>query len=943
MTDYARGWKSTHSSSPFFRRIEKRTGSSGANNRPGRSPGRFLTILKGIFRWLFQGRRSLWKKVAAVVVFLGLLGFILLGSLFVYYSFTLPDPNKLVDRVVPESTKIFDRNGKLLYEIHGEAKRTLVTLDQIPPYVREASIAVEDKNFYKHGGISFVGIARSILVDIFTGSLSQGGSTITQQFVRNAVLTREKAFARKIKEIILSLEIERKFNKDQILQLYLNEIPYGSNAYGVEAASQTFFGKDVKDLTLTEAAYLAAIPKGPTFYSPYGPHKDELDARAKTVLQLMYEQSYITKQQRDTAQNQKVSFRNIGIGILAPHFVLYVQDLLAQKYGDISLQEGGLKVTTTLDYDIQKMAEDAVAKQVPLNEKNYNGGNAALVAIDPKTGEILAMVGSRDYFDTAHDGAVNVTLRPRQPGSSFKPYVYATAFKQGMNPATMLMDVNTDFGRYGGQDYTPTDYDGKERGPVSIRQALQNSLNVPAVKTMILNGVDNAIDTAEAMGITTLTDRSRYGPSLVLGGGEVKLLDHVSAYGVFAANGIKHDPVTILKVEDKNGNILEQYQPSEGREALNPLVAYQVANVLSDKQARSLLFTNINNKLTLPDRPVAAKTGTTQEFRDAWTVGFTPSLVAGVWVGNNDNAPMKKGADGLVVAAPIWNDFMHAATQGKPVENFIQPDGMIQISVDALSGKLPTAYTPSTKTEVFTSFNVPTQPDDVHLAGGLTVLHSEKPDDPAWENPVRDWLLAHGYSYQPPTGTSGGAIDNSIALQIVAPSEINSTPWSIQITAQPVGKIAQIQVFLDNNFLGSAAGSSLDFNSSALHVDGTHQLLAVAQTTDGKTNQKSASLQFAFGKNLVVIQPRDDQALQFPTNMILESTTNIAAENVKFWARSAAGKLIPLPGNITKQELGQIFEYTLNVASTSKPARGSYALYAQIGSGTSNEVTVKIP
>lgn len=878
----------------------------------------------------------------AAGVFLALLAFIVFGILFAYYSYNLPDPNKLLSlRSVPESTKIFDRNGKLLYDIHGEEKRTLVTLDQIPKYAKEATIAVEDKDFYKHGGIDLTGIIRSVLVDLLSGKKRQGGSTITQQFVRNAVLTREKTFTRKFKEVVLSLELERKYSKNDILQLYLNEIPYGSNAYGIEAASQTFFRKNAKDLTLAESAYLAAMPQAPTYYSPYGPHREDLDNRARTVLQLMFDQGYITKDQKTQAQKEKVEFRRIGRGILAPHFVMYIQDLLAQKYGEIGLQEGGLKVTTTLDLDLQTIAEDVIAKQVPINEKNYNGGNAALVALDPKTGQILAMVGSRDYFDEAHDGAVNVVLRPRQPGSSFKPYVYAAAFKKGMSPATMLLDVITNFGEFGGKEYVPTDYDGKERGPVSIRQALQNSLNIPAVKTMILTGVSEAIDTAEAMGLTTLKNRSRYGPSLVLGGGEVKLLEHASAYGVFATNGIKHDTVSILKIEDKNGKVLEEYAPSAGREVLNPQIAYQIANVLSDKEARRLLFTNINNKLTLPDRPVAVKTGTTQEFRDAWTVGFTPSLVSGVWVGNSDNTAMKKGADGLVVAAPIWNEFMRRALEGKPAEEFARPDGIIEMAVDSLSGKLPTTATPSTKTEIFSSFNIPTQQDDVHILG-QTILHSEKPDDPAWENPVRDWALANNYSWQP-TSAAGKQIDQTIVVNAAVPDRITNSPWTININVKSPEDVSEIQLFLDNTFLASNSGKIWNYTDGSTHVDGEHQLMILVKTAGSKINQKFLALDFALGKNLALLYPADNQELKFPTNVVLESNRNIAAENVKFLARSATGKQLTLNGKITKQQLGEIYQYTLNWNETAKPPKGSYALSAQIGTETSNQVAVKIP
>jgi 1A family penicillin-binding protein len=943
MANYSRGWKDTSVHSPYFQKITRR------NFTPSRSkpPRKFWNTVKIIFgwiwlflRWIF-GRKGFAKKLILVLVAAFLLGFIFFGTIFAYYSFNLPDPNKLATRDVPESTKIFDRNGKPLYEIYGEAKRTLIKLDEVPKFVQEATIAVEDKNYYKHGGVSITGIIRSIIVDILSGKAKQGGSTITQQFVRNAVLTREKTFARKFKEIALSLQLERKYSKDEILQLYFNEIPYGSNAYGIHAASQTFFGKAPKDLTLAEAAYLAALPKAPTYYSPYGPHKDELDSRADTVLQLMYEQSYISKTQAQSAQKEKVEFRDIGTGIKAPHFVLYVQDLLAQKYGEISLQQGGLKVTTTLDLDLQTIAEEAVAKQIPLNEKNYDATNASLVALDPRTGQILAMVGSRDYFDKEYDGAVNVALRPRQPGSSFKPYVYATAFKQGMNPATMLIDVVTNFGEFGGKEYIPQDYDGKEHGPVSIRQALQGSLNIPAVKTMILVGVEEAIDTAEAMGITTLSDRSRYGPSLVLGGGEVKLLDHTSAYGVFAASGIRHEPVPILKIEDKEGNILEEYHDSPGEEVLNPQIAYQINQVLSDNEARTFIFGR-NNRLTLPDRVVAAKTGTTQEYRDAWTIGYTPSLAAGVWVGNNDNSSMKTRADGSVVAAPIWNEFMRRALENKPPEEFPRPEGIIELAVDSFSGKLPTTYTPTTKNEIFASFNEPKEYDDVHREGGLTVLHSEKPDNPAWEEPVKKWAETHGFAYISPENNNISQNSN-VEIKLSAPSQVNTLPWRIQTQIKTTDNSPVIELFLDNYFLADQPGKEFEYTSYSPRVEGLHRLTVQVRTSDNRVSSKTADIQFALNQNLLLIVPQDNEALKFPANLILESNTNLAPENVKFFGRSASGKEFPIAGPITKQGSGQIFHYTLNWSESQKPPSGSYALYGQIGKDTSNEITVKIP
>ncbi len=929
MSSYYRGWKNTYSPHP-------RPPSRGIFAAIWKILAYLLGLLWVAIRWIFR-RKGFWRKIVALGAASALVLFIFSGILFAYYAITLPGPDKLARRDVPESTRILDRNGKLLYEIHGEIKRDVVELGEVPQHMKEAIIAIEDKDFYRHKGISFTGIIRSALKNLFTDS-RVGGSTITQQFVRNAVLTREKTYTRKVKEIIISLQLERRYSKDEILKLYINEIPFGSNAYGVQAAAQTFFGKDARDLTLAESAYLAALPQAPTFYSPYGPHRAELDQRADTVLALMADQGYITKEQKNSAQAAAVAFRDIGTGNTAIHFVLYIQDLLAQKYGEITVREGGLKVTTALDLDLQKIAEEAVARQVAINEKNYRAGNASLVAIDPKTGQILAMVGSRDYFDKEHDGAVNVSLRPRQPGSSFKPYVYATAFKEGLNPAAMLFDVVTNFGEFGGKEYIPQDYDGGQRGPVSIRKALQGSLNIPAVKTLILVGIEDAIDTAEQMGITTLKDRSRYGPSLVLGGGEVKLLDHVSAFGVFAAGGIRHEPVSILKVEDKNGKELEAWKESRGREVLDPQIAYQINNVLSDNDSRIYIF-GAGNRLQIPGRTVAAKTGTTQEYRDAWTVGYTPSLAAGVWIGNNDNSQMSGKADGSVVAAPIWNEFMRRALANKPNEDFPRPDGIIEMAVDAVSGKLPTTETPITKTEIFASFNVPKELDNVHKNGCL-VYHSEKPDDPAWENPVRAWALANGGCYP---GEAGGPPTADLEINIAAPKKIAALPWEISAEINTPLVIKEVQFLLDGAILATVADAPYTLTSSVGRAPGQHTLTVSVETTDGQAAQNSTGIEFALQENLWLITPPDNSIVNLPTNIVLEANRDVGLADVAFKIRAGSGQESVLPGMITRRQISsKLYHYTLNWGSDNRPESGSYALFAEISGESSNQVVIKI-
>ncbi len=817
-------------------------------------------------------QKTFRKKIFMAGLYAGT-GFLLLGSLaFALVSFSLPDPNKLNSRIIPQSTKIYARDGTtLLYEIHGEAKRTLIELSDVPEYAKKATIAIEDKNFYNNTGIDLNGVLRGVFGVFQSGSLQgPGGSTITQQFVRNAILTKEKTLTRKIKEIILAIQINQKFTKDEILKLYLNEIPYGNNAYGIEAASQTYFGKHAKDLSMAEAAYLAALPQAPTFYNPNGPNRDRLDARKNTVLDQMFEQGYITEQQRDEAKNTVVTFSKIRTAILAPHFVLYVQQILAEKYGEKTLEEGGLKVVTTLDWNMQQIAEKAVTDGVTKNEKYNNAENAGLVALDPKTGQILAMVGSRNYFDEEHDGQVNVTIRELQPGSSIKPYVYATAMKEGMNPATMLVDVKTVFGTYGGEEYSPSNYDGTTHGIVNIRKALAGSLNIPAVKTLALVGVQDAIDTAKDMGITSDINTDRCGLSLVLGGCEIKLLDHVSAMGVFATNGIRHEKTPFLKVTDGQGEVLEEFdEEDEGRQVIEPGAAYQIVSIMTDNDSRAFVF-GPNSPLILPNRIVAAKTGTTQEWRDGWTLGFTPSLAAGVWVGNNDHSKMRAGADGVVVAAPIWNQFMREALKDAPAEQFIEPEGIQHIVVDSISGKLPTEYTPSTKTEVFSKHALPTEFDDVHVAvkvnkynGKLaneltpedaietrivTVIRSEMPDNPNWENPVRFFAQASGYFYpEPDDGTSTPSEENPI-ITFVTPiynQEINSLPFSVQVNVEGASP-ESVELKLNGTTVGKRSSAPYSFTINQAS-EGWQTLTATASFSNGDQVQNSIRININIG------------------------------------------------------------------------------------------------
>ncbi len=627
-----------------------------------------------------QQRKSIWRRIAKwamiggiAVVFLGVIG---AAGVFWYYAKDLPSADKITALKVVESTKIYDRTGRvLLYDIHGEEKRTVIPFDEMPSVVRYATIALEDQAFYDHHGVNVRAIVRAAISQIapqITGGRRSGGSTITQQLIKNTLLTNERTYERKLKEVILSLELERKFSKDEILAMYLNEIPYGSNAYGIEAAAQTFFAKHARDLTLDEAALLAALPQQPSRYSPYSTNKARLAAlvrRQHYALDQMAALGYITQQRADEAKAVD-TLKKIAPNrsrIKAPHFVMEVREYLRERFSDEEIEEGGLRVITTLDWDAQQRAERAVRDGVARNAR-YAAENAALVAIDPRTAQVIAMVGSADYFNRDIDGNVNVATRFRQPGSSFKPYVYLGMFMKGYTPDTILYDVQTAFDD-GEEPYIPRNYDGTFRGPVKVKRALAMSLNIPAVKALYLVGVDEAARLARALGVTGLEHPKRYGLSLVLGGGEVKLLNHVHAYATLAAGGVRKPLTMILRIEDRNGTAIEEWEDTDGVRVVEEKYVAMLSEILSTNKYRLGAF-SANNPLRFDDRPVAAKTGTTNSFRDAWTVGYTPSLAVGVWVGNNDNRPMRDGAAGSVVAGPIWRAFMEEMLADMRIEHF---------------------------------------------------------------------------------------------------------------------------------------------------------------------------------------------------------------------------------------------------------------------------------
>ncbi len=798
-----------------------------------------------------KNKKKLLQKILLFSLFLASIAILVIFIFIARLSSNLPEPNQLIDREVAQSTKIYDRSGEhLLYEIHGEEKRTLISLEDIPEQIKQATISIEDKNFYKHGGFSVWAMFRTAVTNVLYNRRA-GGSTLTQQFVKNAILSSEKSYVRKIKEIILAQRIEKKFSKDEILQMYLNEIPYGSNAYGVEAASQKFFAKSVKDINVAEAALLAALPQAPSRYSPYGPNLDLLLGRKDYILDLMAEQGYITNSEKEAAKSYEIKFTKQETSIFAPHFVMMVRSLLSEKYGEIEMERSGFKIYTTIDWDKQNIAEEVIKEKTENYQEKYSANNAALVAIDPKTGQVLAMVGSRDYFDDSIDGQVNVTDRPRQPGSSMKPLVYASLFEQGYKTTTKLYDVVTNFSTDSGASYTPKNYNGKELGPVSIRQALAGSLNIPAVKAIYLAGINQVLNLAENMGYSTLSDRSRFGLSLVLGGGEVKMLEHVNAFSAFAREGEMHNLSFILKVEDKDGKVIEEYQ-NKNKRVLSALSARMINDILSDNGARAYIFGE-KNWLTLSDRPVAAKTGTTNDFKDAWTIGYTPSLVAGVWIGNTDSSEMSRGADGSIVAAPIWNEFMKRSLTGTPIEGFNKLeeqksgkaaiDGDIEyvkkIIIDKETGFIATDATPEDlkeEIEIFNHKSILFYVDKNDPLGPEPKNPEKDPQYNAWEDAVQRWSKENEQESNENLLNKIDLIkpENKPIITIISPEEgelINANTLNVKIKVEAPREISSIRYQINENRLPGLGSDEL-INISLAGLDNGYQKLNVLACDD---------------------------------------------------------------------------------------------------------------
>ena len=858
-----------------------------------------------------KDRKITLKKIGRIALYALVVFVFFVTFLFAWYSKDLPTPGNIAKRRPAQSTKIFDRTEEILLYETGEQRRTVVKSNQIPDILKQATISVEDKKFYSHPGFDVFGVMSAVFEKITNKrSVTRGGSTITQQYVKNALLHSERTLSRKLKELILAIELEVMYDKDEILTMYLNEIPYGGNTAGAEAAARMFYDKPAQDLTLAQAATLAAIPQAPTYYSPYGTHTEDLIWRRNLVLDMMADQKYITSDEADEAKKEDTTTIGDVVkakkdNMLAPHFAMYVIEQAVAEFGEDKIQQEGMTIVTTLDYDKQKFAEEAVEAGMAKVER-YGGSNASIVAVDPKTGEILAMVGSRDYFNSEIDGNVNVADSKRQPGSSFKPYEYATLFKSDKySPTTTLFDLKTDFGA----GYAPSNYDANFEGPVSIRYALGNSLNIPAVKTLSLAGIDETIRTAEDLGITSLTDRDRYGLSFALGAAEVTPIEMAGAYSVFANGGVRHDIKTILRIDDNNGKTIFEYIADEdpGREALNPEIAYLISHILSDNQARSNHMGS-NSALNIPGKNVAAKTGTTSDYKDAWTIGYTPSLAVSVWTGNNDNTKMKGGAAGLVVAAPIFKNFMTSALGDS--ELFDRPSGIKEVEVDKLSNKLPNDNSPERVTDIFASWQVPTEEDNIHVKARVckgqellapedmpeslteekiyTNIHSQRPDNSNWEGPVRAWAEQNGMANSAPT-ESCELGDINPKITITSPSNGASITGlqTIKTTVEAPFAITIVNFYIDDISIASdsTAPYETEYNFSGLSV-GSHRLTVIITDENNSTNKNEISFSVSSDVSAPIISNIQTSQLTSTTMQITWTTSEAASSQVVFGTSS---------------------------------------------------------
>ena len=964
---------------------------------------------------------SIWQKTKYIVI--GIAAFIFALVFFMMFAVivTLPNVDNVRNLVASQSSLILDRNEEVLYAIHGDENRKIIPYDQISPYATKAAMAIEDDEFYEHHGVDMAAFLKAVCSELHVCSQARGGSTITQQFVKNAFLSPERSYTRKAKEIILSLQLEGRYSKDEIMEMYLNRIPYGANIYGIEVASQTFFGKPAAELTIAESAVLAAVPKAPTYYSPYGNNmyvqvelseeeilrqdirtEQELvdfiakgllgkiytygegeevrdiyvKGRVDFVLERMRLLEYITEEEYDTAitESNGIEFVPFREDITAPHFVMYVRQVLEEKYGKEALEKGGLRITTTLDVEKQKAADEAIDSRAEINEEQFGATNAALISIDPDTGEILAMVGSRDFWNDEIDGKVNVTLRPRLPGSSFKPIAYAAAFLQGYAPTTVVYDVKTKFGSW----YEPENFDGEFIGPVNFRNALGASRNIPALKAGHLAGIPNVIDLARKMGIDLNQPNDWYGLSLALGAGEARPLDMALAYAVFANGGYKIEPVAILKVEDRAGNILEEYKmPDKKNLVLDPQVAYLINNILSDPSARPDEYWRA--QLTIPGHVNGAKTGTSNKKKDnvnypfdLWTLGYTRNLVTAVWAGNADGSHVRWNASGLDTAGKIWKNYMVEATKGMPRAEFERPEGIRWVRVAKRSGKLPSEHTPEDEiiSGIFASFSVPNQYDNSYkfveldkVSGKLAteftpdeaveekayyMHHSILPENSQWESAVRAWAVQNGEDEEPPTEYddvhTAENMDVKPQITITSPkskSTISPPALSVWVDISSPAGVEKVDYFFDNELADTATDSPFTGHiaiSKSLKKGSSHTIKAIVYDELYRSNQSSISVKIGTDETPPIVSfayPSDGATLTGGTSIGVQLNArdpNGSIDKVKFY----------LDGQLKKEDVSAPFNWQFTVPEK----QGSHDLrataYDHAGNKSTESITIKI-
>ena len=940
----------------------------------------FLKKRKEIFKKKFHFL-NLRKILIAFLIMTG----IFFGALFILVISVLKDiPDIPTHFDNPKSTIIYDREGSPLYSIHGEENRFEIPLSDIPKNVINATIAIEDDRFFEHGGFDIGGIVKGFFAEYLGIGKRRGGSTITQQFVKNTILTSERTLTRKIKEIIIAIQLERTYSKNEILSMYLNTIPYGSNAYGIEMAARVYFDKHAKDLSLGEAAILASLPQAPSRFNPYGNGKNELmgtfDAegnyqpgRKDVVLRRMVELGYITEAERQKAFEAAatITFKKAKEDIKHPHFVLYVKELLENKFGKEAVETGGLQVFTTLDPKIQAKAEATISERIKTYPEKYGATNAGLLSVDLQKGQILAMVGSSDYFNEEIDGNVNMVFRSRQPGSSFKPMVYATAFAKGYAPATVIYDLETDFGN----KYIPQNYDGKFHGPISARRALDNSYNIPAIKMAFLAGVDNVITQAKKMGLTDLKDSEQYGTSIGIGTGEATLYQMVSAFSVFAKGGKKIDFTPLLRIESADGKIIENSEDRvpEETEVLDPQIAYTMNHVLSDKSARAPFW---NTYLTMPDQIAAAKTGTSNKRLkegkdkdaikplDNWTIGYTARVATGVWVGNNDASPLKFGSDGISTAAPIWQAVMMEATKNFDLEEFPKPTGIVWKEVSRWSGLLPSTHTPKEDIipELFTTFNTPTEedttfqsvtvdrvskklptadtPKNAIVEALVANFHSENPTNPDWEKPVQEWASAY-LALLPPekiilaaVPTENDDLHNALeagkkpTISFVSPQDQGGvTPGTIDVSVKidaPHG-ITFVEYFLDNRLVKKSTlapyTEKIRITKRDRDHDGKHRI--EARVTDNLYYQSSIAITVSVQDTADttppetrIVVPQEGASFPAAATITVETATtdNVSVSGVEFFLDDRSlGEVFRTPYVFTFTLPDEVAPHTIHV------------------------------